>query len=239
MGKSKEDKSGFFLKIVKSKWTLLAVGIFFVWGIGYGMGNKSAKTPLSDKKVTYDGLLAEIVKKKNELSSVEDEVKVKLDESNTLDDEKKAVFKEISENQKEFDEAMEILDKKEEILNEIKTSEDQAFLRNEDLEKLKSDIAAKEKELESVNRLIKEKDEKPLELPAGQFIVGKDIPADRYKVTPIGRGSNFQTYDPDGRIDVNIILSNREGHGLNEYVTYLFDGYIIDANTPAKYQPVE
>ena len=50
--------------IFKSKWTALAVGGFFIWGIGFGMGNIGAKVPLKDEKVTYDELASKITKKK-------------------------------------------------------------------------------------------------------------------------------------------------------------------------------
>lgn len=243
MGESPKVKTSPFLKIVKSKWTLLAVGIFFIWGIGYGMGNTSAKTPLSDRKVTYDGLLAEIEGKNNELSSVENEIKEKQRESKSLDgekktleDEKKTVFDEIGERQKEFDEAMGILKKKDEVLKEIKSSEDQAFLRSEELEKLKSDIATKEKELEAVNQLIVEKEDEPISLSAGTYYVGDDFPSGRYKAVPIGNGSNFFVKDSNGRSQVNTILGpERE----MEYIFSVEDGATIDTRSTVKLIAVE
>ncbi|PKH10156.1 hypothetical protein CXF70_11425 [Planomicrobium sp. MB-3u-38] len=85
--------------------------------------------------------------------------------------------------------------------------------------------------------MIKEKDEEPIQLSAGTFIVGQDVPPGRYKAEPVGRGSNFQTYDDSGSIDVNTILGGTYGEA--EYIFYVFDGYIIENHSTATLTPVE
>jgi hypothetical protein len=76
-------------------------------------------------------------------------------------------------------------------------------------------------------------------MPAGQLVVGKDIPAGRYKVTAIGRGDNFFVYNSSGENLVNTIIYSNSDLGVPEYVTLLSDGDVVDAHSPFKYQPVE
>ncbi|MDW0113819.1 hypothetical protein QT711_11530 [Sporosarcina saromensis] len=228
-----------FEKFIKSRWTWIVVALVITLGIGSTIGRTSAKVPIEDKKVSYDELVEKLEKKEKELSSINDEITTRKKERSQLIEDQAKLKTEIKTQQIEFDEALEIIKNKETVLAEIKSSETTLSSKQSELEEIENTITTRKDELAKVEQLIVEKEEEPLELSAGQFFVGSDIPAGRYKITPVGRGSNFQTYDKDGRIDVNIILSNRDDFGLKEYITYLFDGYIIDTQTPARYQPVE
>ena len=104
---------------------------------------------------------------------------------------------------------------------------------------IESDINAKKDELASLENAIKVKKEEPVQLPAGQLVVGKDIQPGRYKVLPVGRGANFFVYDSNGNTIVNTIIYSNSDLGVSEYVTMLLDGYVIDAHSPFKYVPVE
>ena len=61
--------------------------------------------------------------------------------------------------------------------------------------KLDGDIQAKNSELQKLTEGVKAKQEEPRMLGAGEYIVGKDIPAGRYKAAAVGRGSNFVVFD--------------------------------------------
>jgi hypothetical protein len=76
---------------------------------------------------------------------------------------------------------------------------------------------------------VEEAKSKPITLDAGRFVVGKDVPAGRYKVTPRGAGSNFVTYDTSGVPDVNTILGS---NGVPSYTFAVDDGYIIESEEP-------
>jgi len=221
------------MEYLKSKfvWVITACGLLILI-LGYGVGKSTASVPLDEGKVKYEELQQKIKEKEKELSDLNDEIEEKTEE-------KENILAEVTENKKTFDEAMKIIDNKVELLEEIKELETQISSKKSEIEKLNADIDSKNAELAKVTGQIKEKEEAPKELSAGQFIVGQDIPAGRYKVVPIGRGSNFVVYDSSGQLFVNTIISNTSGHGVPEYVTYLNDGYIIDSSTPAKYIPVE
>lgn len=222
MKSKSEAEPKLLMKILKSKWTLLAVGIFFVWGIGYGMGNTSAKIPLKDEKVTYDELVSKIEDLEIELTAAEKD--------------KESVLDEIGSHQEEFDKAMKVSKNKEKLLSEISKHEKEIATKKTDLETLKVDILLKNTELESIDKLIVEKEEEPISLSAGTYIIGEDVPAGRYKAVPVGKGSNFTTFDPDGRLDVNTILG---AHGEAEYIFFALDGGVIESNSTANLIPVE
>ena len=83
------------------------------------------------------------------------------------------------------------------------------------------------------------KKEAPKVLSSGQYIVGQDIPADRYRATNIGEGSNFFVYDENGEAIVNIILGDSSTGGSGDYVFFCDDGNIIQTEAQVKLIPVE
>lgn len=224
-------------KILKSKWTWLVAGLLFVLGLGYGMGNTNAAVPLGEKKVTYEEIEKEIATKESELAAVITEIEAKEDELGHTNSKNDDVLDEIKKNQAKFDEAMEISEKKDDLLAEIKKAEGQLSSKKEELSSLDSQIASKNDELATVGQLIKEKDEEPVQLSAGTFIVGQDVPPGRYKAEPVGRGSNFAVYSDTGDLEVNTILGG--SYGEAEYIFYAFDGYIIESRSTASLTPVE
>ncbi|MYL62130.1 hypothetical protein GLW07_02045 [Bacillus hwajinpoensis] len=82
------------------------------------------------------------------------------------------------------------------------------------------------------------KNEEPIKLTAGQYIVGSDIPEGRYQVTNIGEGTNFFVYDPSGLPKVNTILGDSIV-GTGDFVFFTSDGDMIETLGPVKLIPVE
>ena len=122
------------------------------------------------------------------------------------------------------------------VVEEISSHEKDLDSKKGDLKEIDGEIANKNKDLEKINQLIIEKGEEPIQLSAGKYIIGADVPAGRYKVMPIGRGSNFITYGANGRLDVNKILG---AHGEAEYIFFADDGGTIDSRSTVKLVPVE
>lgn len=222
--------------ILKSKWAILIAAALIILIIGNGMGKANAKVPLNDKKVDYDQLVLKIQEKEKELAATEVEIEKKQEENTSLDDEKNSISADISKHQAEFDEGMEVSKNKDKILKEISSHEKDLEIKKKDLEGLEGNIASKQEELETVNQLIKEKGEEPIQLSAGTFTIGSDVPAGRYKAMPVGRGSNFVVYDSAGRLDVNTILGS---YGEPEYIFFAEDGGTIESASTAKLVPVE
>jgi hypothetical protein len=213
------------VKRFDKKFWFKAIAVFIGLMIFYGMGNSSAQVDLGKEKVNYDKLVKEIKSKKQEVKDIQS----KLDDINKQYDDKKSQFdaaNAILDNQKQ---AQDNLDK---IQNDIKTKQDQ-------IKSLDSQISAKQKELASVTGQIDKAKGAPKILPAGQFEVGKDVPASRYKAVPVGSGSNFVVYASDGELKVNTILGDHAGLGTSEYVFTAEDGDKIQTEASVKLIPVE
>lgn len=72
----------------------------------------------------------------------------------------------------------------------------------------------------------------------GQFVVGKDTPARRYKVTPIGRGGGFIVRNSRGILTVNTTLGSGSTGG-DDYVFSCSSGDKIKTQEAVKLIPVE
>lgn len=221
----KEKKSfNSFLKENLLFITAIIIVIVLASYIGHKIGYNNATTILKDKKFTIEQI-------EEEVSSVEQA----LDESKKEEEEK---YAEIEQLREEYREVTTLVNTKGELqtnLDELKANSKQ---KEEEITSLDTEIKKKKKELEKLENGIVEKKEEPRNLPAGEFEVGKDIPAGRYKVQPNGGSGNF--FVNDG-ITANVILGNSSSDEmfLKEYTMNLSDGDKISSNLPTKYIPVE
>jgi hypothetical protein len=218
------EKVSKFARLLKNKIILVIIGLIILSSIMYGIGNNNAKVALGKKLVTYDELNKEIKTTDKKLSNKKDEYR------NTFI----SLDNQIAGKEKEVTAALDALKQKDSIDAQIQKL-------NGDLSSLNQTIQSKQSELDSLNNQIKAKNEAPVQLPAGQFLVGKDIKAGRYKVVAVGRGSNFKVFNSSGQNLVNTIIysDNSDGLGVSEYVTVLSDGDMIDASSAFKYIPVQ
>ncbi|UTR11972.1 hypothetical protein MM300_06670 [Evansella sp. LMS18] len=213
---------------------------------------------LEEKSGILESLEEDIETKQGELEKTEENLAGKEAEQAGLE---KEYSEKTAQLQEEYDETVAMIERRDEVQEELESLEERleaetkvlkASLEKElaglekevktkqaEADKLAAEIEAKNEELENVTTVIREKKEEPVSLSAGMFVVGHDIEPGRYLVEPVGRGSNFVTYDANGKLSVNIILSNRPDHGVSEYVLFLGDQYIIDSNTPATFTPIE
>lgn len=201
----------------KITWTVFIVLVIALVS-AYAIGNKNAKVVLNDKKAT--------------IAQLEDHIQTKQKEFNSLELQVEEINNELSEKQKEIKEGLS-------AINTLEINRNEASDLINEIESKKDEIKDLDSQIKQLQEGIKEAEGKPIELAAGTFLVGKDIPENRYKVLPIGRGSNLQIYDDSGSNVVNTIVSSTDGHGVPEYIVYLEEGYIIDAQSPFKYVPVE
>jgi len=198
----------------------------------YGLGSSNASVTLDGEKAKYEKIQEKISIAKQDEAKLKDkiiELQGKVKEINT----------EYTERKKEFDEAEKIVENKENVMDELNKLNSELSASKGQITTIESDINAKKDELASLENAIKVKKEEPVQLPAGQLVVGKDIQPGRYKVLPVGRGANFFVYDSNGNTIVNTIIYSNSDLGVSEYVTMLLDGYVIDAHSPFKYVPVE
>lgn len=97
-------------------------------------------------------------------------------------------------------------------------------------------ISSKQSELNQLSGKVAAAKGAPKTLPAGDFIVGQDIPAGRYKVTG---SSNFFVHTADGDGKVNTILGDgSDGLSVTEYVCQLDNGDQIEEHSATTFTPV-
>lgn len=216
----------------KVDWKLWGkvAGVVILLVISYIIGTNNAGAEIDGEKVKYDELIKIIDAKQDELSKANADLE---DSQGQLE----AVKEEISSNQVEIDRANEVLKNEETINEKIDDLNSQLAEKKFEVTQLDASIETKSEELSRLEDGIVKKQEEPIVLPAGQFVVGKDIPAGRYLVTSVGRGSNFFVDDQNGSSVANQIIGTRTG--VSEYVVYLDTGYSIDANASFKFTPIE
>lgn len=212
-----------------TKGRLIAAGVLFVLLlVSYGLGSTFAKIDLADEKVTYDELQEKISDARAEEKEAVQDIRTNI----SAEEEK------LKDKQSEVKEALAAVANKDRVEEETKKLQGTIDTKKAQISELDGKIAEKTNELKSLEGKVFEAKGAPIQLPAGMLSVGKDIQPGRYKVVPVGRGSNFFVYDSSGSNLVNIIISSVTDHGVPEYVTYLNEGYIIEANAPFKYIPV-
>lgn len=180
------------------------------------------ETELEGKKSEIERLDKKIKEKQSDVDAATAEQKAKIEKKLTsLNEEVKDKEAELKE--KEAAAKAEIEEKLSSLNAEIKGKELKVKAIEAELAKLESGVQAKK--------------EAPVQLNAGQYIVGHDVKEGRYKATNIGRGTNFIVYGEDGSAVVNTILGTDNGSG--DYVFFATEGQIIRTEGQVKLIPVE
>ncbi len=197
------------------------VSALFICG-AFFIGSYQAKAELNDEIVTikiaeekYNNLIKNIETSEKMLESL------KLDTDNKRND---------------LEEAKKLIDQKDSLKKEVSTLTSEIDSKTESVESLTLDINNKNKEIERLQKGIVELKSKPIKLPAGDFTVGVDIDAGRYRVTPSGSNTgNFSVND--GRI-AGVMLGN-DSYSVKEYIVTVLDGDDITQTLPVIFQAVE
>ena len=198
-------------------------GLILALAIGFIMGENSASEEIDGEKVKYDELVTLIDEKESELEQMDQQ----------LED----IQTEVESKQNEFDEAVKIIENRDAIQSDIEKLESQIDEKQSEIASLDEQIQDKQKELASLEGKIQETGEKPIDLPSGTFIVGSDLPANRYKVTTNSSSGNFVVYSSSGKLKVNQILGT--SFGETEHIFFAEEGDIIETNMRVKLTPVE
>ncbi|ARI79134.1 hypothetical protein HM131_06125 [Halobacillus mangrovi] len=120
--------------------------------------------------------------------------------------------------------------------SKLKKENDKLTNLENEVKALQSQVDEKKKEMDRLTGELKKAKDEPRTLIAGQYVVGKDLPAGRYQVTNIGDGTNFFVYDSSGYPTVNTILGE-DFYG--DYVFFTDDGDQIETHGKVKLIPVE
>ena len=153
------------------------------------------------------------------------EVADKLEETKT----------ELKENENLLNDLKEYEKNRKELNENLKTKTAELETKNKDLEGINTQISQKQAVLDKLNGDIVQAKGQPITLPAGQFVVGNDVPAGRYNVSG---SSNFFVYSSSGRLKVNTILGN--GYvGRGDYVCTLDTGDNIENHARTTFTPIQ
>ncbi len=245
MGKLKENK---VFRIAG-----IAVIAFLVFFIGAGIGSSGAEITVKDKAMDVTKLDKEIASLEEKKKSLADEVEVvngeieslqkEKDETVALIDTKSDVEAELKDVEAKLNDTKGVLDAelaegRKEIESKLNEAKKELTEAEGKVTALNADVQAKQAELEKLTNGIIKKKEEPIQLNAGQYIVGIDVPAGRYQATNVGRGTNFFVYGTDGRSTVNTILGD-SAVGSGDYVFFAEDGYVIETRGQVKLIPVQ
>jgi exonuclease VII large subunit len=177
--------------------------------IGSAIGSSGAQTTLNGKKMDAETLEKQINQLKTELNDLKEKNK----------------------------EAFDIVANKDKAKTELDKLQKELASTKSQLDNANSQLADKQKELAVLSGQIQEAKSAPKTLQAGFYVVGSDIPAGRYKATPIGSGSNFIVYDGEMPV-VNTILGN-DGLGVPSYTFDCKDGEKIQTEAPVQLTPLQ
>lgn len=216
----KGNKKWYKNKII---WFSIAVILAFI--LGDNLGNTRANKLLDEEKVTYDQLRGIIYNKRAELTDIYSDIDKHKQEL-------KEVTDEINKNKRIIDEAKEIVSKKEDIEKSISSNTSK-------LNKLKREVEIKEKELSKLTGQLKNTGESPVELNAGYYYFGDDLPANRYELkAQNGYHGNVFVKDESGRSKVAETFG-KGPHAIESFVFTALPGDEIEATIPVILTPVE
>ncbi|MFC4023610.1 hypothetical protein ACFOUV_07215 [Oceanobacillus longus] len=211
------------------------IGSILLFFIAYVIGESGAEVALEEEKVTHEELTSKMEELEENVTELEGQI---ADAESTLADTESKVAgeeKTLSERQDEVEEALALVSERDGLVDELTRIENEVGSRQSDLEALDSDILNKQDELASLEGQIIEKSGEPINLLAGEWIVGLDLPAARYQASG---SSNFVVYSAGGGLVVNTILGD-SSVGDGDYVFFAKDGYRIESSAPATLTPVE
>lgn len=197
---------------------LLIIVCRLSYGYGYKNGKENAQARVDHQLVSYNKLVDLYAEKKSDYQHL---------------------VHQYDQKKQEFDQAKALVDQKDQLTQQIHDSKATLSSLGEKVNELNADNDNKQSELSKITGGIKVKKEAPKVLSSGQYIVGKDIPAGRYRATNIGECSNFFVYDESGEAVVNTILGDPSTGGTGDYVFFCDDGNIIQTEAQVKLIPVE
>ncbi|WP_255437502.1 hypothetical protein [Thalassobacillus sp. CUG 92003] len=149
------------------------------------------------------------------------------------------VNEEYEQEKEAYDEAIAVIENRDEAEEELTVFQEEIDAFDAKIKDKNKKVSKLEKEIDKLTNIVLEKKEEPKTFSAGQYLVGADFPAGRYKAVPVGEGSNFVIFNGDsGLADVNTILGDGS-FGETEYVFWTADGDIMETEARVKLIPLE
>lgn len=225
------------------KRVIFIVSAIILIVISYTVGTSNATVDLDGQALKATALADEIGSLESELETInasieekEAEVEDISSEIGGLENEHKKLTSEIEEQQELVEKLDDFESIEKELKNNINKLEGELKEKENTVSSLDADIENKQGELDAIGEAITLKEDEPVSLPAGQFVVGYDIDPNRY--TAKEGSSNFVVYSSSGSLKVNTILGGGT-IGVDEYVFFAEEGDVIELEAPAKFYVTE
>ena len=193
-------------------------------GGAFFIGSTQAKTTLNDSVVT----IKTAEEKKSALLLEIENAEKRLEDLRT----------DLDTKQEEFDEAKRLISQKDSLTQEITTLDTELTTKKTESDTLSDDIESKNKEIEKLEKGIITLKSEPRNLPAGDFKVGADIDAGRYRVTPSSSAGVSGNFFVNDGMNANVILGN-DSYSVNEYIVTLSEGDRINQTLPVTFELVQ
>ncbi|MFS7389882.1 hypothetical protein AB6884_10335 [Carnobacterium maltaromaticum] len=141
----------------------------------------------------------------------------------------------VADLQAEKKDIEELIASRSTIEGEVAKKEEEKKNKQIELDTVNGSIGEKNAELEKLTNIIVAKKQEPIQMPAGNFVVGTDVPAGRYKIEPNGGSGNYFVNE----YKTNIILGVGDSFQLSEYIISLKTDDKIEQGLAVKYTAVE
>lgn len=205
----------------------IVIAIILVSG-AYFVGTSTTKTKIEGKSYTLNELSSKLVEEKKSIDMLNKDTDSKRTDLSELK-------QDVADLQSEKKDIEELIVNRSTIEEEVAKKEEEKKNKQIELDTVNGSIVEKNAELEKLTYIIVAKKQEPIQMPAGNFVVGTDVPAGRYKIEPNGWSGNYFVNE----YKTNIILGVGDSFQLSEYIISLKTGDKIEQGLPVKYTAVE
>ena len=212
------------------KWVVILVVVFFAYCAGFSVPQQKAldKAMLESKQQSdeeYQKIQGKIHDGQQTLDAI--------DEYNSN---KKKYDAELTDLQQKIDDKNKELSETDTTLkNEQAKIDAQIAAKQDELNKKQAEVDSKQAELDKLTGEVVKAAGDPITVSAGDYIVGTDFKAGRYKVSG---SSNFVVYTSSGELYINTILGS-SSVGRGDYVATLSDKMIVRCSAKTTFTPVK
>lgn len=156
----------------------IVIAIILVSG-AYFVGTSTTKTKIEGKSYTLNELSSKLVEEKKSIDMLNKDTDSKRTDLSELK-------QDVADLQSEKKDIEELIVNRSTIEEEVAKKEEEKKNKQIELDTVNGSIVEKNAELEKLTYIIVAKKQEPIQMPAGNFVVGTDVPAGRYKIEPNG-----------------------------------------------------
>ena len=212
------------------KWVVILVVVFFAYGAGLSVPQQKAlDKAMLESKQQSDEEYQKIQGKIHDGQKTLDAIDEYNSNKEKYDAELTGLQQKIDDKNKELSETDTTLK------NEQAKIDAQISAKQDELNKKQAEVDSKQAELDKLTGEVVKAAGDPITVSAGDYIVGTDFKAGRYKVSG---SSNFVVYTSSGELYINTILGS-SSVGRGDYVATLSDKMIVRCSAKTTFTPVK